>query len=115
MANEYILIPKHFPRYVRLGVSSTRLRLCGYDPTSKMAVYYRDAGEWSLNAVLLTDRVVAAITQVHWQLKHIDGVELVPSTRKAWAKDNWGYVKDNTRAAERVKIIEEVESDGIPF
>jgi hypothetical protein len=66
------------PKYVTL--LSTTLKL-------KNGSYWRDAGEWGVDAIWKEGKLLAVSEH-----KHLDGQEMKPTTKQIYLKDNEGYV-----------------------
>lgn len=70
------------PTYVALGApDGSKLRLVD-------GRYYRDAGEWSIDAKDGVGGLVASCPDRQSHLHHLDGVPLYLATEADWAKDN---------------------------
>lgn len=81
---------KSFPRYVRLSTySKCALRLMP-KKSNEFRTYYRDAGGWDCRATWVNGKLL--ITDDAAQLNHLNGSELVPTTKSFWTKDNGGYI-----------------------
>jgi hypothetical protein len=71
------------PEYVLCG--ETALRLMGDK-------YYRHAGNWEVGFVKSHGKVW--INTKDKNLTHLNGLQLIPTTRDVWAKDNEGYIEE---------------------
>ncbi len=98
---------KKLPKYVTMGKSSA-LRLYnshGDGDTQGYAEYYRDAGNWSVD--IRIDKKTGKLYSVsmYEDTPWLNGVELIPISRKKWADDNGKYINKNTRASYTKKTV----------
>jgi hypothetical protein len=90
----YRSLPAHLPRYVTMR--GTELRLIVEDGKP---VYYRDAGSWRVS-IREEGGKIFSVFRGKKEYDHMDGVELIKSSRDKYKLDNSGYLpaylpKDN--------------------
>lgn len=80
-----------WPRFVVMG-NDTAIRLTSITSDNTVAYYYRDGGDWSVQANYCKDsngNIVLMTTYENW--KGACGIELKPCTREYWRKSNGPY------------------------
>jgi hypothetical protein len=82
------------PKYAFLTSKSGRVVAMRLDGKH----YYRDAGCWQVKWEERDGKIVAVGGAKTAPTHHLDGYEFVEITRKEWAEDNRGYVKETEDA-----------------
>lgn len=85
--------PSEFPRYIRLGDSTMRLKnnivQSGWSACNKVHKgfrYYRDNGQWGIDARIKNGKVLAI---GHYkQVKHLNNKVCKRISKAEWAKEN---------------------------
>lgn len=78
-----------FPHYVK--IKEIALRLNGNGKVK--ANYFRDAGYWGIQASFIDGKLIANCHSGDENvLAHVNGLELVPISKKEWEEDNHGYI-----------------------
>ena len=75
------------PRFVMMA--DTALRLKGKKG------YYRDGGNWGVNSKIKDKKLISVSN-----IKHAQGIELVPCSYEEWKKDNGQYAPTNIKETE---------------
>lgn len=88
-----------WPIYVRIGRRGSVLRLLGNaqtytddTPPKSGRIYRRDAGAWSICAVMRNGHVFG-FERKFKPLKHLHGVEFFATTRATYLKDNGEFAQ----------------------
>lgn len=75
------------PKYVSLSEDGSQCVLI----RNSESTYYKPASHWELSDGLLEGKHIAIKSEA-WQLDHLIGTQLYPSTYEQFIEDNRGYV-----------------------
>lgn len=107
MKSKYSRI-KDLPGFVMMmqdGKNGCAMRLLDKDEyRSGHGMYWRDGGEWGIDARMKNGKLVSDAKIYGDELQYLDGQDLIPITEEEWKEDNGRYAPSLKKIEEKNEI-----------